>query len=393
MCSDFKTTSSPTTLTSGGIISTIAGSGIQSIPEDGALAVMSRLSYPTSVIVDLKGNIFYLDAYDDSQEYVVTKINSNGITTNTGVSIAMGDNNSFKFLTIDNKLPEQTVYVCDRIAIYKLIPDGSRYILSTIYFPTSEMQELSSIAFDKKTNTFLASSLVNGGIYRITINDAVIPPTATTANFANIASTIDLQEKPITVDSAGNVYVASSRIQGAAFARRQVYSVTKYNSAGEFVWIVDCGFILIPSTPFFSLPPRVILSGITVGPDGSIYVSNTLFNIITRIDGETLDITTFAGGGPRPLFSGDGGPAVESNLHSPSGITFDLKSNLLICDTNNYRIRKVTPLVTTTIAGKTTYNPPWFAPVEYRELCNCKINAPVAADIGGGAIIYDGLGS
>jgi hypothetical protein len=114
----------------------------------------------------------------------------------------------------------------------------------------------------------------------------------------------------------------------------------------------------------------------------------------TDEDGELVvenAITTFVGGGPLPPFSGDGGPATQSNLNFPGAITFDSKSNMFICDRNNHRIRKVTPPVTTTIPGKTTYNPPWFAPVEYREICNCKINKPISADTP--IAIYDGAGS
>jgi streptogramin lyase len=133
------------------------------------------------------------------------------------------------------------------------------------------------------------------------------------------------------------------------------------------------------------------LTGIAIGPDGSVYVSNALNSIIIRIDKDTQNITTFAGGGPRPLFSGDGGPAILSNLDNPNGIVFDSKSNMFICDSSNFRIRKVTPFVTTTIPGKTTYNPPWFAPVEYIEICNCKINTPIAAETP--IAIYDGAGS
>jgi hypothetical protein len=103
-----------------------------------------------------------------------------------------------------------------------------------------------------------------------------------------------------------------------------------------------------------------------------------------RIDNANQSQTTFAGGGPRPLFSGDGELATQSNLNYPTSIEFDAQSNLLICDRLNYRIRKVTPLATTTTLEKTTYNPPWFVPVKYVELCDCKIIPPL--DI----IVYDG---
>ncbi len=41
-------------------------------------------------------------------------------------------------------------------------------------------------------------------------------------------------------------------------------------------------------------------------------------------------------------FSGDGGPATEARLNFPTGVALDGSGNLLIADTGNHRIRKVT---------------------------------------------------
>ncbi|MFB7665828.1 hypothetical protein ACFC1R_18055 [Kitasatospora sp. NPDC056138] len=53
-------------------------------------------------------------------------------------------------------------------------------------------------------------------------------------------------------------------------------------------------------------------------------------------------ITALAGSGVRG-FGGDGGPAVDALLNHPSGIVFDDRGNLLIADTHNHRIRAVSP--------------------------------------------------
>lgn len=50
-------------------------------------------------------------------------------------------------------------------------------------------------------------------------------------------------------------------------------------------------------------------------------------------------IATFAGGSPTPV--GDGGPALSAILFNPKGVTVDSAGNLLIADTSNHRIRKV----------------------------------------------------
>lgn len=51
-------------------------------------------------------------------------------------------------------------------------------------------------------------------------------------------------------------------------------------------------------------------------------------------------------------FYGDGGPAVKAQLYNPTGVAIDAAGNVYIADSQNHRIRKVTPSGTiTTIAG------------------------------------------
>jgi hypothetical protein len=63
------------------------------------------------------------------------------------------------------------------------------------------------------------------------------------------------------------------------------------------------------------------------------------------------DYHTVAGTGTYG-YSGDGGPATAAQLASPTGVAVDAAGNLYIADTNNHRIRKVTPTGT---------SPPWRA--------------------------------
>ncbi len=65
-------------------------------------------------------------------------------------------------------------------------------------------------------------------------------------------------------------------------------------------------------------------------------------------------ITTVAGNHIQ-AFSGDGGPAINAELNTPSSICMDGAGNLLISDALNHNIRKVDPSgIITTIAGNGT---------------------------------------
>lgn len=73
---------------------------------------------------------------------------------------------------------------------------------------------------------------------------------------------------------------------------------------------------------------------------GNIVVADSFNNVIRRVDMKSGLITTVAGTG-KAAFSGDGGPAVKAELNNTISVALDPAENLLICDINNHRIRKV----------------------------------------------------
>ena len=91
-------------------------------------------------------------------------------------------------------------------------------------------------------------------------------------------------------------------------------------------------------------------SGVTLGPDGSIYVADTFNQRVRRIAGDGT-ISTFAGTGVSG-FSGDGGPAAAAQFFLPAQTLFDAAGNLYVSDYGNSRVRVVSPTGTiSTVAG------------------------------------------
>jgi len=74
--------------------------------------------------------------------------------------------------------------------------------------------------------------------------------------------------------------------------------------------------------------------------EGNLFVVERDNHTVRRIAGRTGLVTTLAGNGEAG-FSGDGRPAVLSQLRQPHSITFDSRNNLLICDIGNQRLRSV----------------------------------------------------
>jgi uncharacterized protein (TIGR03437 family) len=83
---------------------------------------------------------------------------------------------------------------------------------------------------------------------------------------------------------------------------------------------------------------------------GNFYIADTWNHRIRKID-TSGNVSTFAGNGT-PGFSGEGGAATAAALLLPGGVSVDPFGDILIADTGNNRIRKVSPTGTiTTVAG------------------------------------------
>jgi uncharacterized protein (TIGR03437 family) len=142
----------------------------------------------------------------------------------------------------------------------------------------------------------------------------------------------------VAVDSAGNIYIADSyncRI-------RKVSNGVITTVAGS-----TCGFSGIggPATSAeFGSP-----FGVAVDSAGNLYIA--LGSQILEVSNGV--ITTVAGNGTLG-FSGDGGPATSAELYGPEAIAVDAAGNIYIADSGNYRVRKASNGVITTIAGNGT---------------------------------------
>lgn len=82
--------------------------------------------------------------------------------------------------------------------------------------------------------------------------------------------------------------------------------------------------------------------GIAIGPDKNLYVVDTENHAIRMIDTQTGQIGTIAGRGPTHKGgSGDGGPATAALLDRPHGICVGPDGAVYIGDTLNHRVRRI----------------------------------------------------
>jgi RHS repeat-associated protein len=97
---------------------------------------------------------------------------------------------------------------------------------------------------------------------------------------------------------------------------------------------------------------RVEPNGMTIGPDGLLYVATTSGGpyLVRRVN---LDgtIETIAGLGPVGTL-GDGGPALQARFNVIEGIAFGPDGSVYVADTGNHRVRRIgQDGIITTVAG------------------------------------------
>ena len=92
--------------------------------------------------------------------------------------------------------------------------------------------------------------------------------------------------------------------------------------------------------------------GLTIGPDGALYVCEIDTHRIRRIDLKNGNISTVAGTGEMG-YSGDGGPATKAKLNQPYEIRFDKAGNMFFVEMKNAIVRRVDAKtgVISTVAG------------------------------------------
>ncbi|MCY4566656.1 MAG: hypothetical protein OXE40_19510, partial [Gammaproteobacteria bacterium] len=134
------------------------------------------------------------------------------------------------------------------------------------------------------------------------------------------------------LDASGNLYIADTGNQRIRRVDAATGVMSTFAGTGEGDFGGDDG----PAVDAQLRTP----TGVAVDANGNVFIADLYNHRIRRVDADTGVITTVAGTGIEG-FGGNGGPAVDALLSMPSDLSVDANGNLYIVDSNNLRIRRV----------------------------------------------------
>jgi sugar lactone lactonase YvrE len=275
-----------------GIITTIAGTGVLGYSGDGGPAINATFSGTYGIAVDRSGNIFICDAGNN----VIRKIDLSGIVTTVagnGTAGFSGDGGPATQAMLN--LP------------YAVLPDAS----GNLYIGDFNNDRVRKVDTTQKINTFAGNGstgcLGDGGV-------------ATAASIGGARGMLL---------SGGNLLIAGG---GCSKVRTVNLSTNIINPVVGSTGGYD-GDGHSPLSTMFSGESALLLD-----KSGNLVIVDRGNNRVRVLTTSTQLVTSIAGG-----YIGDGGQGTASALALPQAINFDRGGNLYISDTNDHRIRKLTP--------------------------------------------------
>ena len=282
-----------------GIISTVAGNGTPGYSGDNGSATSAQLQDPIAVAVDGAGNVFIADEWNS----VVRKVSPAGIITTVAGNGQAGFSG-----------------------------DGQPATSAELNFP-------SGVAIDASGNLWIDDG------------NCLVREVGTDGNIATVAGinrycgysgdgglAVDAQlswGSGLAFDASGNLYIGDAGNQRI----RRI-------SRGIITTVVGGGLGSAAAAPFASFISPTALAR---DSSGNIFVADKAMNLVQRIapDGS---MSTVAGTGIAG-YSGDNIPATYAQLNYPVALAVDANGDFFIADTLNYRVRKISNGIITTVAG------------------------------------------
>ena len=309
-------------VTTSGIISTVAGTGVNGYSGDNGPATSAVLNIPGAIFVDGVGNVFFADGNNNR----VRKINTSGIITTiagNGTPGYSGDGGAATSAEINNPI---------------------------------------GITVDASGNFYIGDQQ-NHRIRKVT-SSGIISTVAGTGSSGYSgdggAATLAKISYPnyIFLDAAGNLLITDNGN----------HCIRKINASGIISTIVGTGTLGYSGDGGPATAAQLTFpGGLTMNPRGDLYIADAYNNRVRKVNTSGV-ISTIAGTGV-PGYGGDGGAATAAVLHTCADLSY-YGGSIYIADYNNNRIR---------VVGETT-TVPYFTKGSSDTILICNVEAATIID-------------
>lgn len=333
-----NTGSSATTLFGGAItvnpgeITTVVGTGTScddlqnGTCGDGGSAVNAELFSPSDVFVDANGNIYIADTGDN-----VIRMVSGSTGTITPVA--------------------GSYTACNPVGPAPFCADGG---LGT----NALLQHPMGVWLDSQDNIYIADTaddairVVNEQLSPITVANVTIQPgdIEPIAGGNNYAACLQspcgdggsgnnafvTQPSGVAADGSGNVYIADTNDDVVRVVNSSGVINLLTGTYFTTCSVAPCGDGGAANVALLSAP-----TGVLVDSSSNLYIADQNDDAVREIASGSSNIATAFGKILDTLYSGDGNPATEASLYSPSGTAADAHGNTYIADTLNNVVRVV----------------------------------------------------
>lgn len=345
-------------ISAAGSVTTFAGTAAAAGSSDGNGSA-ARFYFPSGLSVDNAGNVYVADTSNNT----LRKISAAGnVTTLAGLagrsSSVDGTGTAARFedpyaVAVDRS---GIVYVADATdhTIRKITPDGVVTTLagSAGSFGSSDGNGSAArfkgplgIAVDSVGTLYVADT-GNSTIRKISATGAVTTLAGAAGNNGSSdgAGTAARFSEPngIAVDSAGNLYVADTANS----------TVRKISTAGVVSTLAGSPGAVGLSNGSGSAARFSVIFDVAVDSSGNVYVCDHGNHVIRKIT-PGGEVSTLAGSGVAGSADGSGSAA---SFRYPTGVAVDGAGTVFVADTDNHRIRSISPAgqVATVGGGSTT---------------------------------------
>ena len=276
-----------------GVITTVAGTGVEGYSGDGGAATSAQLDTPTGVAVDSSGNIFIADSHN----HRIREVSGGNIATIAGTGVA------------------------------GFSGDGSTAKAAQLSLPSGVAVDTTGNVYIADTNNHRIRKISGGNISTIAGDgEELFAGDGGTATAAALDSPTG-----VAVDASGNVYIADRLNQRV----REVSGGNISTIAGSGSASFSGSFAGDGANATAASLARP--SGVSVDASGNVYIADSDNQRVRQVS-STGTIGTISGSGAQG-FSGDSGAATAAILNSPRAVATDASGNLSIADRQNQRIR------------------------------------------------------